>query len=58
MRVLRGCKEKGNAHIPLERAMGNPMDRFSPVIAVIHRVPQLGSRAAHLKGSASMADQA
>jgi xylulose-5-phosphate/fructose-6-phosphate phosphoketolase len=33
----------------LELAMNNQIDRFSLVIDVIDRVPQLGSRAAHVK---------
>ncbi len=46
---VRGYKEKGNINTPLELAMNNQIDRFSLVIDVIDRVPQLGSRAAHVK---------
>jgi xylulose-5-phosphate/fructose-6-phosphate phosphoketolase len=46
---VRGYKEKGNINTPLELAMNNQIDRFSLVIDVIDRVPQLRSRAAHVK---------
>ena len=46
---VRGYKEKGNINTPLELAINNQIDRFSLVIDVIDRVPQLGSRAAHVK---------
>jgi xylulose-5-phosphate/fructose-6-phosphate phosphoketolase len=46
---VRGYKEKGNIHTPLELAMNNQIDRFNLVIDVIDRLPKLGSRAAHLK---------
>ncbi|NDC13957.1 MAG: phosphoketolase family protein [Synechococcaceae bacterium WB9_2_170] len=46
---VRGYKEKGNINTPLELAMNNQIDRFNLVIDVIDRVPDLGSRAAHVK---------
>lgn len=46
---VRGYKENGNINTPLELAMINQIDRFNLVIDVIDRVPNLGSRAAHLK---------
>jgi xylulose-5-phosphate/fructose-6-phosphate phosphoketolase len=46
---VRGYKEKGNINTPLELAMNNQIDRFNLVIDVIDRVPQLGSRAVHVK---------
>jgi xylulose-5-phosphate/fructose-6-phosphate phosphoketolase len=46
---VRGYKEKGNINTPLELAMNNQIDRYNLVIDVIDRVPQLGSRAVHVK---------
>ena len=46
---VRGYKENGNINTPLELAIINQIDRFNLVIDVIDRVPELGSRAAHLK---------
>ncbi len=46
---VRGYKEKGNINTPLELAILNQVDRFNLVIDVIDRVPQLQTRAAHLK---------
>ena len=46
---VRGYKEKGNINTPLELAILNETSRFNLVIDVIDRVPQLCTRAAHLK---------
>ena len=46
---MRGYKEKGNINTPLELAIINQVDRFNLVIDVIHRVPRLQTKAAHLK---------
>jgi len=46
---VRGYKEKGNINTPLELAMLNETSRFDLVLAVIDRVPKLGTKAAHLK---------
>ena len=46
---VRGYKEKGNINTPLELAIINQVDRFNLVIDVIHRVPRLQTKAAHLK---------
>ena len=46
---VRGYKEKGNINTPLELAILNEIDRFSLVIDVIDRVPQLGAKAGHIK---------
>ena len=46
---VRGYKEKGNINTPLELAILNQVDRFNLVIDVIDRVPNLQTKAAHLK---------
>ena len=46
---VRGYKEKGNINTPLELAINNEIDRFSLVIDVINRVPQLRVSGAHVK---------
>jgi xylulose-5-phosphate/fructose-6-phosphate phosphoketolase len=46
---VRGYKEKGNINTPLELAINNEVDRFSLVIDVIDRVPQLQVAGAHVK---------
>jgi xylulose-5-phosphate/fructose-6-phosphate phosphoketolase len=46
---VRGYKEKGNINTPLELAINNEIDRFSLVIDVINRVPQLQVSGAHVK---------
>ncbi|MGF1587814.1 MAG: phosphoketolase [Pleurocapsa sp.] len=46
---VRGYKEQGNINTPLQLAIINQIDRFDLVIDVIDRVPQLGSRAAHVR---------
>jgi len=46
---VRGYKEEGTTTTPFDMVMLNDLDRFSLVIDVIDRVPQLGSRAAHVK---------
>jgi xylulose-5-phosphate/fructose-6-phosphate phosphoketolase len=46
---VRGYKEEGNINTPLELAINNQIDRFNLVIDVIDRVPELGSRAAHVR---------
>lgn len=46
---VRGYKEKGNINTPLELAIENEIDRFSLVIDVINRVPDLLVPGAHVK---------
>ncbi|HEY9767242.1 MAG TPA: phosphoketolase family protein [Coleofasciculaceae cyanobacterium] len=46
---VRGYKELGNINTPLQLAIINQIDRFDLVIDVIDYVPQLGSRAAHVR---------
>ena len=46
---VRGYKEEGTTTTPFDMAVRNDLDRFHLVSDVIDRVPQLGSRAAHLK---------
>lgn len=46
---VRGYKEKGSINTPLELAIENEIDRFSLAIDVIHRVPGLLVRGAHVK---------
>ncbi len=46
---VRGYKERGNINTPLELAINNQVDRFTLVIDVINRVPQLGASAGHVK---------
>jgi xylulose-5-phosphate/fructose-6-phosphate phosphoketolase len=45
---VRGFKEEGTTTTPFDMVVRNELDRFHLVIDVIHRVPKLGSRAAHL----------
>jgi len=46
---VRGYKEEGTTTTPFDMAIRNDLDRYHLVMDVIDRVPQLGSRAAHLK---------
>ena len=46
---VRGYKEKGSINTPLELAIENEIDRFSLVIDVINRVPDLLVAGAHIK---------
>jgi xylulose-5-phosphate/fructose-6-phosphate phosphoketolase len=46
---VRGYKEEGTTTTPFDLLMLNDMDRFHLVMDVIDRVPQLGSRAVHLR---------
>lgn len=46
---VRGYKEKGNINTPLELAINNQIDRFSLVIDVIDRIPNLLVAGAHVK---------
>jgi xylulose-5-phosphate/fructose-6-phosphate phosphoketolase len=46
---VRGYKERGNINTPLELAIENQVDRFSLVIDVIDRVPELRESAGHVK---------
>ncbi len=46
---IRGYKEKGSINTPLELAISNEIDRFSLVIDVINRVPNLLVVGAHVK---------
>jgi xylulose-5-phosphate/fructose-6-phosphate phosphoketolase len=46
---VRGYKEEGTTTTPFDMVMLNDLDRFHLVIDVIDRVPQLGSRAAHVR---------
>jgi len=46
---VRGYKEEGTTTTPFDMVMLNDLDRFHLVIDVIDRVPELGSRAAHLR---------
>ena len=46
---VRGYKEEGTITTPFDMAVLNELDRFHLVSDVIDRVPQLGSRAAHVK---------
>ena len=45
---VRGYKEEGTTTTPFDMVMLNDLDRFHLVMDVIDRVPELGSRAAHL----------
>ncbi|MGC4897337.1 phosphoketolase family protein [Micromonospora sp. DT31] len=46
---VRGYKEEGTTTTPFDMVMLNDLDRFHLVIDVIDRVPELRSRAAHLR---------
>ncbi len=46
---VRGYKEEGTTTTPFDMAVLNDIDRFHLVEDVIHRVPQLGAKAAYLK---------
>jgi xylulose-5-phosphate/fructose-6-phosphate phosphoketolase len=46
---VRGFKEEGTTTTPFDMVMLNDLDRFHLVIDVIDRVPDLASRAAHLR---------
>ncbi|WP_428306498.1 phosphoketolase family protein [Lacipirellula sp.] len=46
---VRGYKEEGTITTPFDMAVLNDLDRFHLATDVIDRLPQLGSRAAHLK---------
>ncbi len=46
---VRGYKEEGTTTTPFDMVVLNELDRFHLVGDVIDRVPQLGTRAAHLK---------
>ncbi len=46
---VRGYKEKGSINTPLELAIRNQIDRYSLVIDVIDRIPELKVAGAHVK---------
>jgi xylulose-5-phosphate/fructose-6-phosphate phosphoketolase len=46
---VRGYKEEGTTTTPFDMVMLNDLDRFHIVMDVIDRVPELGSRAAHVR---------
>ena len=46
---VRGYKEEGTITTPFDMRVQNELDRFHLVIDVIDRIPELGSRGAHLK---------
>jgi xylulose-5-phosphate/fructose-6-phosphate phosphoketolase len=46
---VRGYKEEGTTTTPFDMVMLNDLDRFHIVMDVIDRVPDLGSRAAHVR---------
>ena len=46
---VRGYKEEGTTTTPFDMVMLNDLDRFHLVMDVIDRVPELGSRAAHVR---------
>jgi xylulose-5-phosphate/fructose-6-phosphate phosphoketolase len=46
---VRGYKEKGNISMPIELAINNEIDRFTPAIEVIDRTPKHQRIGAHAK---------
>ena len=46
---VRGYIEEGTTTTPFDMVMLNDLDRFHLVMDVIDRVPELGSRAAHVR---------
>jgi xylulose-5-phosphate/fructose-6-phosphate phosphoketolase len=46
---VRGYKEQGTITTPFDMAVLNDLDRFHLTEDVIDRVPELASRAAHVK---------
>ena len=46
---VRGYKEEGTTTTPFDMVMLNDLDRFHLVMDVIDRVPELGSRVAHVR---------
>jgi len=46
---VRGYKEEGTTTTPFDMVMLNDLDRFHLVMDVIDRVPELGSRAVHVR---------
>jgi xylulose-5-phosphate/fructose-6-phosphate phosphoketolase len=46
---VRGYKEEGTTTTPFDMAMLNDLDRFHLVMDVIDRVPDLGTKAAHIR---------
>jgi len=46
---VHGYKEEGTTSTPFDLVVVNDLDRFHLVAAVIDRIPQLGSSAAHVK---------
>jgi xylulose-5-phosphate/fructose-6-phosphate phosphoketolase len=46
---VRGYKEEGTTTTPFDMVMLNDLDRFHLVMDVIDRVPDLGSKAAHVR---------
>ncbi|MEX2586732.1 MAG: phosphoketolase family protein [Actinomycetota bacterium] len=46
---VRGYKEEGTTTTPFDILMRNDLDRFHLVMDVIDRVPNLGSRASHIR---------
>lgn len=46
---VRGYKEEGTTTTPFDMVVLNDLDRFHLVLDVINRVPELGSKAAHVE---------
>jgi xylulose-5-phosphate/fructose-6-phosphate phosphoketolase len=44
---VRGYEERGNINAPMEPAIEYEIDRFTPAIDVIDRVPKLQATGAH-----------